>query len=248
MQPTDEITIDAFAPTPKKNLKIWGQIDYKETLVGFTYPVKDEFGNVITKGSKDPYDPAIHESPSLAIDLYIAPLPEVNISNSRILEYNVTKGSLQWEKETLPSLMKLGVTDKKQINQVWACIEIIESKKTYVNSSGETKPKLSWVFLALFADEDSCRANYLAVNGGQPSNVQVSSNAPVQTPEEQEKATAYQFLKVIVPNAARGKEFEEAKAAVADALAKFPMVATHYPVDSPEVLNLIIITTTAFPL
>lgn len=234
-QTQPDTNIDAFAPTPKKNLKIWGQIDYKETLVGFTLPVKDEYGNTITKGSKDPYDPAIHKSPSLAIDLYIQPLPEVNIANSRILEYNVTKGSLQWEKETLPSLLKLGVTGKEQINQAWACIEIIESKKTYVTSSGETKPRLSWNFLKMFSDEDECRVDCLAV-GGQPSNSQnVATSAPVTS----ESANMLNYMKVIIKqNVTEEMTLDEAKDVIASHQS-YPALSKFYTVDSPEVLGLI---------
>jgi len=238
MQTQTDTNIDAFTPTPKKNLRIWGRIDYNEWLCGFTMPVKDAAGNTITKGEKSPYNPEIHQNAALAIDLYIQQLPEINIPNARICEYNVTKGSIQWEKDTLPSLINLGVTAKEQIDGTWAVIEIIESKKTYKASSGEIKHNLSWMFVNLFADEDTCRADYLAAVGRQPSNGS-NENAPVITSEDTEKATAFAFLKVIVTNAVRGhSEFKTASEAAAKALAQYPTVARFYSADSQETVQL----------
>ena len=92
-------------------------------------------------------------------------------------------------------------------------------------------------FVEFYGSEDECRKAYFAAGG------QVMTNAPVQVatdPNDQAKQTALQFLKVIVTNAAKGKNtFDEAKVAVGLAITQYPTVAEHFNVDSVETITLI---------
>lgn len=212
----------------------------------------------LVKGTgKVPFDPSTHERRFTAIDVFIQPLPEMDVKYPKSLEDHWIAEFAEWAKITLPSIKALGIDNVREINGRWARVARVPSGKQYQkkdqdgnlmtdeNSKPVMRDETTFKFVALFTSEDECRAAYLAA-GGAPANN--GHNVPVQTSENAEMSTAYAFLKVIVTNAARGQTtWADAKAAVAQALTQYPTVAKFYTADSVETSALITETTKLLP-
>jgi len=192
-----------------------------------------------------PYDPQVHQKAQTIVRFYIQPLPEINVTYTNQLTYeSVVWGD--WGKITFPSIKALGIADAREINNKWFRFARVPNGKTYPKSDGTTGEEKTWKIVEVYTSEDECRAAYIKDGGksnGHNTPVQVASNG-----ENTEKATAYQFLKVIVANAARGKEtFAQAQEAVGLALQQYPAVSKFYLANSPETGMLITETTKLLP-
>jgi hypothetical protein len=209
----------------------------------------------LVKGQgKAPFDPAAHDRRFTAIDVFIQPLPEIDVKYPKSLEDHWIAEFAEWAKITLPSIKVLGIDNVRELNDKWVRVARVPNGKQYEkkdaqgNKTGQMADETTFKFMALFVDEVACRTAYLAA-GGQPSGNGHNNPTPVApTSENTEMATAYAFLKVIVGNAARGKAtYAEAKDAVGLALAQYPTVAKFYTADSMETGQLITETTQLLP-
>lgn len=186
-----------------------------------------------------------------AIDVFVQPLPEIDVRYPKTLECHWLAEYNTWVKITLPSIkeafqhatgMEMGSV--RQINGMYARVARVDSfdkkyekKDTAGNGTGEMVTPKTFKFVEFYVDENACRAAYIAA-GGQP--MQGASPAPVadNTPVDTDKTAAIAFLPVIVKNALNGKGLkitDDWKAAVNTALGQFPMVAKHFTAESPEV-------------
>lgn len=201
---------------------------------------------------KIPFDPQNPNHKRMtAIDVFIQPLPEIDVKYPKSLECNWLAEYNTWVKITLPSIkdafqrstgQELGSV--RQINGMYARVARVDSldkkygkKDDAGNLTGEMVTPKTFKFIEFYADEDACRAAYVAA-GGQP--MQGSSSAVAPSQEQSDKNAAMAFLPVIVKNALNGKGLkisDDWKAAVNTALAQFPMVAKHFTADAPEVEN-----------
>jgi hypothetical protein len=202
-----------------------------------------------TGGQKAPFDPALHkpEQRLTALDLSIQPLPEHNMNFAS--ERNMLAEGAEWAKHTWPSAKAAGLTDARQINGGWFKYTFAPTGEKYPKKdkqtgqpTGEMVEKTAIKFLEFYKDEDTCRAAYqkehTSDDAGFTGTVNLSAQAVAPDPEK-EKATALAFLRVIVPNAARGKSLEDARLAVADQIHAYPVVSAHFTVDSPEVAEIL---------
>lgn len=237
-----ETEVDPFAAASDPdvivpNYDLFGKIDISASAVGFVKAVKDGAGNVIEKGRKEPFNPTVHEKRFTDVSVYIQPLPEIDIKFPKTCEENWIAEFKPWAAITLPSIKAAGFANVREINGKWARIARVPNGKKYINGQGETKDETTFKFVEFFADEDACRAAYIA-NGGKSAD---HANAvPEADPSEAERQTAIAFLKVIVPTACNGKTTaDEKKAAVTLALANYPTVSKFFTADSPEVAELI---------
>lgn len=201
---------------------------------------------------KIPFDPQNPNHKRMtAIDVFIQPLPEIDVKYPKTLECHWLAEYNTWAKITLPSIkdayqratgQELGSV--RQINGMYARVARVDSfdkkyekKDTAGNGTGEMVTPKTFKFVEFYADENACRAAYIAA-GGQP--MQGSSSAVAPSQEQSDKNAAMAFLPVIVKNALNGKGLkisDDWKAAVNTALAQFPMVAKHFTADAPEVAN-----------
>jgi len=242
-QTQEEINWDEVNNPPEKTYDLFGKIEIKFWIGAF------EKG---TRGSV-PYDPARHDKSHVAIDIYIQPLAEIDVKYPRSLEFHDTAWSKPWTKIIIPSLKALSINDAREINDRWARVGKAPDGNSYQRKDKTTgnlmnKPDGSpdivettcFKFVQFFASEDECRAAYLAA-GGSPANDN-GHNIPeaVVNTEDTERATAYQFLKVIVGNAVRDVDnWQTATQAVAKALVQYPTVSKFFNADSTETANLI---------
>jgi hypothetical protein len=252
---TPETTIDPFdtaSNPPEQTYDLFGKVEISA------------WACALVKGTgKVPHDPAVHPKRFTAVDIYIEPLPEIDVKYPKTLEDHLIAEFTEWAKITLPSIKALGFDNVRDINGKYVRVARVpngkkyERKDTNGNPTGEMRDETTFKFVALFADEDACRAAWVAA-GGTPSNGSNGNgsnghNVPLQAgTEDAEKATAYQFLKVIVGNATKGMTKEthkwaDAQAAVAQAIAQYPTVAKFYTVNSMETGALITEQTNLLP-
>lgn len=202
-----------------------------------------------TGGQKQPFDPAIHrpEQRVTALDLSMQPLAEHNTQYPH--ERNMLAEGKEWASFTWPSARTVGLTDARQINGGWFKYTFAPTGEKYAKKdrqtgqpTGEMVEKTALKFLEYYADEDKCRAAYQAenVSDSEPIiNGAVNLSAQALPDPEKEKQTALAFLKVIVPNAARGKDAVNAYQAVSEQIAAYPVVAAHFNMDSPETQEIL---------
>lgn len=248
MQPTNvlipvETEVDPFAAASDPdvivpNYDLFGKVDVNASFVGFVPKVTDGAGNVIEKGRKEPYDAAIHKSRFTDVSIYVQPLAEIEVKFPKTWEENWIAEFKPWAAITNPSIKACGFSGLREINGKWARIARVPNGKKYINGQGETKDETTFKFVEFFADEDACRAAYIANGGKSADHANAAPEAMDQS--EIEKENAIKFLKVIVPTACNGKAtIEEKKSAVVAALAQYPTVNKFFNVDSPEVTELI---------
>lgn len=217
---------------------IWGQVRL------------DIWACALVKGTgKVPFDPAIHQRQSVAIDLFVDPIPEMGLTFS--MERHMVDFEPDWYKFTKPSALEceghvghIRELPNKFVRAVNAETgETYLDKKTMVNGQPVVKNKTAIKFLKIFENEDACRADYLTsdrakVNTPMETPVQPAPNGDGST---KEKEAALAFLKVIVQNAARGQEdIGVVRQTVAANIGNYQTtVAKFFTVDSPETVDLI---------
>lgn len=244
---TQEFDPFASASDPElPNYDLWGMVEI------------NAYACALVKGQgKVPYDPAIHDKRFTGIDIYIQPLAEIDVKYPKTYEEHLVAEFPEWAKITLPSIKAAGYANVREINGKWARVARVPNGKKYPkkdsagNATGEMAEETTFKFVEFFNSEEDCRKAYLAA-GGKPGNGSnghnVPTSEPVTGPDDQERATAYAFLKVIVGNAAKGKAtFAEAKDAVGLALAQYPTVAKFYNAEAVEVGMLITEVTKLLP-
>jgi hypothetical protein len=184
------------------------------------------------------FDPNVHpiDQRRTAINLSLAPIAEQTVQFPLVRE--MIAESVEWAKIIWPSARALGITSARELHGKWAKVEIVPTGRKYTNRSGEEKEATTFKFAALYPDEAAARAAYLA--GGQateptpastPSTPAPTNGAPATT-NPKERETALAFLKVLVPQ--WGMDFDK----VAAGIASNPVIARHFTVQSPEVVEL----------
>lgn len=186
-----------------------------------------------------------------AIDIKIEPMTEQPFANS--IERSFLAEFGDWVDTVLPSLKDVGITSLQALNMAWVRVEMIPNGTYTDKNSGETKKSTTFKFVALYPDEQTCRAAYQANRGNfAPTNGNGNGHAPVAqtaaaaTPtngngNDRERETAEKFLKPYVENAwrAAGGDLEKARAELAKAIAGQVLLARYFTVDSPKVLELL---------
>ena len=215
----------------------WGQINI------------DVYYAVLEKGvGKTPFNAQIHSADKrvTAIDFKLAPLAEMNA------QYTIDRGMIAESREyaaiVLPSIKALGIT-AREFNGKWVKMEFVETGRTYTDKHGETKNSTTIKFMALFADENACRADYLAAHTAGTSLPADVTAAPWADPapaapapvDDKARKTAQTFLKVYVDKAVKENQgnIDGVMNALAGYLSNAPIVNKYFTVDSVETMTLI---------
>ena len=219
---------------PEPTNDLFGKLEAKEYICG------------LTKGLPE-FNPEIHQTPYTAIFMYLQPLPEMDIKYPKWLECSWVAQFSTWQKITRPSIKAnypKPISTANELNTLWVRFTRVDSlekpfpkKDDQGNPTGEMGVKKTWKFVTFYTSEDECRAAYIAAGGKANDN---GHNVPAAVAnEDTEKATAFQFLKVIVSNAVRDQtDWQQAKEKVAQALTGYPTVANFFTADSEETAKL----------
>lgn len=229
-------------PTPTQ--MYWGKIEIDARLVCLVKGVgKVDYtpGTVMPDGSEP--------RPVTAIKIQMYPLVEHNLQFDLWPLDVVANGNNEWGKVILPSLRAMGITDLKDVNGKFACVELVPTGEKYTSKKdGLEKEKTTYKFLKLFADQAACQADFHQVNGGASAPAAPAAAAPTNGGNgNKEKETAEKFLKVFVENAMRsaGGDLDKASKDLSEKLAAQPLVSKYFTADSPEVINLMMAAATA---
>jgi hypothetical protein len=229
---TNNTVLDEIDAPQLRPAEFWGQINL------------DAWECVLTKGvGKEPFNAQLHspDKRAIALDFKLSPLADMNIQNT--IDRSMIRDSREFASIVLPSIKTIG-TSAKEINGRWVKMTFANTGRTYTDKHGETKDSTTIKFLAMFADENACRADYLSTH---TAGTTLPASAPWEdtTPaapvvNDKERTTAYQFLKVFVGNAVMGQtDLGVITKTLAGHIAMNPIVARHFTADSLESMNLI---------
>lgn len=229
--------LDAASNPPERTYDLFGKLEVN------AWPCAFQKG---TRGGV-PYDPAVHKQRFTMVDMYIQPLAEIDVKYPKSLELHEPAEFATWAKIVWPSIKALGISNLREIKDRWVRVAKVPDGNSYqrkdpsgnlmFNQDGSPVmvETTTFKFVQLFADENECRAAYLAAGGTSNANGNGQKPAEPVASGNAEKDTAYQFLKVIVANAVRGlTDWQQAKDAVALALNQYPTVSKFFNADSVE--------------
>lgn len=206
---------------------------------------------VLQKGvGKVPFDAGQHkaEDRRTSIDISLLPIPEQNVSFE--LKREPIAESREWAGVVLPSLQQAAVDaklaadvksfDLRKANGAWVKAEFVGTGRRYRGRDGTERENTTFKFLAMYADQDACRAAY-ATDTGRPleddgddvTEAHPATGGGNGNGNTKERETALQFVKVLV------QQHRGDRTAVADQIAAMPMLSKYFTVDSPEVVKLL---------
>ena len=203
----------------------------------------------LVKGQgKVPFDPAIHDRRSTAIDISVLPLAEHNMA--RPLERSTLDWARDWARITWPSLKALGITSLRDVSKgkwckfTWQGTGEKYRTRDQDGNEGEERERSTFKFLALYDTEDQCRAAYYADTGKQQPDDEEVSDIPGFEPKAQPaqapangngkaRETAIQFIKVY----AKMKHFDVE--ATRQACATQTAITNVVDINSPEFVEII---------
>lgn len=224
------------AKEPQYSNVIWGQCEARSWFC------------VLEKGiGKVEFDPQMHspDQRRTAIDIIVRPLPDMNLAFD--LTRNMIAESREWASIVLPSIRDLGISPK-QLNGSWVKVQTVPltdksgNTITYTDANGIVKEKTTIKFMAIFKNEDECRADYLANSGkAQDTQYKMKENGNGGNGNSnKERETALKFLKVYVENACRGQsDLNAIRRTLELNIIQQPLISKYFTVDSPEVIKMI---------
>ena len=202
----------------------------------------------LVKGQgKVPYDPAIHDRRSTAIDIAVVPLVEHNMTNT--FERQTLDWARDWTRITWPSFKALGVTSLRDIKSgkwckfTWAPTGEKYRAKDQNGNEGEERERTAFKFLALYNSEAECRAAYYADTGKTPPDSEGVSEIPgfeskaqpaeADNGSSKARETAVHFIKAF----AKMNKFQVE--ATRKACAAQAAITDVFDLDSPEFVEIV---------
>lgn len=204
---------------------IFGQIEF------------DPWFCVLQKGvGKVPFDPAMHRPNErrTAISINLTDVGGVNFTRDFIAEIAADG----WLKVTLPSLQALGVTDLQKFSGSYVHA-VMEPYGEYTDRDGNKKQRTAPKVLAVYPSREACEA---AAQISNPQTDWLTNPKPAATPNgnganDAERAVALSFLPAIVKGCVAGNGVDSVK--LEEALKGNPILARHFNIGSPEVIQAI---------
>lgn len=204
--------------------EIWGQVLMNLQQVALVKGV-----------GKVPYDPNLHKSSVLSIDMTVTPLPGIN--NDQAIERNMIRESREWGL-VQASINETGLKKASELNGKFVHLILEPTGDTYVNKDGQTRNKTYPKILKVFASEQDCLADYQA--GGTGAGVPAPNGNNGNGGGDKDRTTALAFLRPIVENACHGQsDVNVIIQTVALSIAGMPLVNKFFTANSPETLTLI---------
>lgn len=175
---------------------------------------------------------------STEISFIVNPLEETGLT--RLMQRSIIASNRgEWAQIVWPSLRDAcGVKDlRTDLDKKFVKVEFVKNGRKWTNkTSGEEQEGTTFKFHAVYSDQASCVAAYVA-DGNEPRNETTTDDSgagavdmsPGAGNAESQKETARAFLTVLVKQANGNKQ------TLADLLADMPMITKYFSVDSPEV-------------
>ncbi len=211
----------------------------------------DAWHAVLVKGEgKVVFDPARHSADQrvTALEIVVTPLPRAGGVDYQIKREMIAESN-EWAKIVKPSLEKLG-TNLKALQNRYVQVELVETGRSYVNKSGETKKNTTFRFVAVYDDQGACQAacdgfysmrtgnNTNGANGQQPAPAPNGANGG-----SAERTMAAKFLPALYASAKKtasdaGKP-DEVVSFFGTEIQKNQLTSKHFTLDSQEVIDVV---------
>jgi len=193
---------------------------------------------LISGQGKVPFNPQAHkvEDRRTSISISIDPMGNAKWPTRR----NMLAESAEWAKTVWPSLKALGLTSVRQLDGAWVRAELVSTGRSYTDKNGAAKEATTLKFVQIFASEAECVAAHgggaaipdISDDGAMPwANGATQAQAVAQG--NPEKATALEFVKVLVKSTGGDRD------KLATQIATMPLVSKYFTVTSPEVQALL---------
>ncbi len=154
-----------------------------------------------------------------------------------LLQRDLIAESAEWSRYTWASLRdKCNLKNVRELNGKWCKLTLQATGETYTTKRGETQERKAFVFEAVYSTAAEATAAFYADNGGQPEvepAMAVDMGHGAGSNGNAERETALQFLKVLV------KQSGGDMGKLAMDIAAMPMIAKHFTVNSPEVVEML---------
>src|SRR5690606_21886008 len=116
----------------------------------------------------------------------------------RIISEVGGQASYEWNKIVWPSLRDCKLTQLKDLDSVWAKVEMVKTGRKYIDATGTEREGTTFKFLALYSDEAACNTAFAAEQGGGNTSTGGGESGPV---DDAERNTALAFIPTLVKQA-----------------------------------------------
>lgn len=191
----------------------------------------DTYYCVLEKGvGKVMFDANVHslDQRRTSIEITVTPIPDMPRPDP--LSRQMIAESREWVNIVLASLKELGVSSLRDLKGKWAKVTFVPTGRKWTTQDGEEREATTFKFLAVYDTEAAAAAAYAAEGNG------TASEAEDEHPEDTssgDKATAYEFLRVLV------NQHKADPAMLATTIASIPAVSKWFTIDSPETQELL---------
>ena len=156
---------------------------------------------------------------------------------TRHVERNMLSNSTEWSKIVWSVLKGMGYSTPKEIDGLWAHVELVPSGRKWFNKEGTEVFGTTFKFIKVFKTQAECEIAYAAFSGNEAhSTSQATTRPTVSQPKqvnEAERAAALQFLSHVV------LQNKSDLLALDKALKSTPLVKDYFTVNSPEVQEIL---------
>jgi hypothetical protein len=192
----------------------------------------DVFFCVLEKGTgRVLYDENVHSLDQRRTSIEMTVTALSNMPGSNPVSRQMIAESREWTQIVLPSLKSLGITSLRELKGKWVKVQLVPTGRKWVDREGQEREATTFRFLALYNSEDECRTAWLA-DTGKPDTAEEATSEPAPA-NNTEKATAYEFLKVLVNTHHNDRE------KLATTIASIPQISKWFTIDSPETQDLL---------
>lgn len=192
----------------------------------------DTYYCVLEKGvGKVVFDPQVHSADQrrTSIEITVTPIPDM--SRPDPLSRQMIAESREWVNIVLPSLKALGLSSLRDLKGKWAKVTFVPTGRKWTTQDGEEREATTFKFLAVYDTEAATAAAYAAESNG--TAAETKDEQPEAADSNGDKATAYEFLRVLV------NQHRENPDLLAATIAGIPVVSKWFTIDSPETQELL---------
>lgn len=192
----------------------------------------DAYFCVLVKGTgKVLWDAGQHGIDERRTNVEITVTPIAESGRPDPMKREMIAESREWVQITWASLKALGVTSIRDLKGKWAKVQFAPTGRKWTTREGEEREATTFKFLGVYDTEDECRTAWNADNAG--GGAAATTEEEPATTNTAERATAYEFLKVLV------NTHKSDRAMLATTIASIPQISKWFTVDSPETVELL---------
>jgi hypothetical protein len=174
------------------------------------------------------------EGRTTEIIMRLDPIDAMNMT--RAVERNMLSNSTEWSKIVWSVLKGMGYSTPKEIDGLWAHVELVPSGRKWNNKEGQEVIGTTFRFIKVFRTQAECEIAYTAFSGNEAHSTAAqaaTTRPPVSQNTDANRLAALQFLSHVV------LQHRDNAVALDAALKSTPLVKDFFTINSPEVLEIL---------